>query len=184
MDHLIKKALFGPVTLLAVTAPLSAFALNLKEAKTPMHYECQTTLAGGVWKDEKTGEWMSGKVIPYPEKYRMVLERFDDTNGQRKKNCLQEERRTGGNKSRNSDFCLTEIRYGEISGVVEDTRYCMITPSSSITGENNNLICPWGRTFFDSDRLYGVKTDSPEFVELSPGLTVTANKFSCLRLDR
>ena len=145
----------------------------------PIHYECQTTLSGGIWQDEKTGEWMSGKVIPHSGKYRMVLERFDDTRGQRKTNCLQEERRTGGLKFKNTDFCLTFKFNG-----FEETRYCMITSSSDLAGGYNNLICPLGRTFFDSDRLYGVQTDSPEFVELSPELTVTAKKFSCSRLDR
>jgi len=154
------------------------FALNLKEAKTPIHYECQTTLSGGLWQDEKTGEWMSGKVLPHSEKYRMTLERFDDTKGQRKKDCLEEEKRTGGPKYKNTDFCLT------FKASREETRYCMITASSSVAGGYNNFLCPLGRIFFDSDRLYGVKTDSPEFVELSPGLATTASKFSCSRLDR
>jgi hypothetical protein len=171
--------------MLVMTIPAKdVFALNLLTVKAPIHYECQTALSGGVWKDEKTGEWMSGKVIPYPEKYRMVLERFDETQGQRKENCRQEERRTGGNKFKNSDFCLTFKFSRTAAQALEETHYCMITPSSSITGDNNNLICPWGRTFFDSDRLYGVRTDSPEFVELSPELSVTAKKFSCSRLDR
>jgi hypothetical protein len=189
MDHLNKKAflklrIFGSLTLLALTAPPSVFALNLKEAKTPIHYECQTTHSGGVWKDEKTGEWMSGKVAPHTGKYRLVLERFDDTKGQRKNNCLEEERRTGGNKFKNSDFCLT-FSFSRVAGQpFDETRYCMITSSSAVTGDSNNLICPWGRIFFDSDGLYGVRTDSPEFVELSPELTVTAKKFSCSRLDR
>ena len=171
--------------MLVMTIPAKdAFALNLLTVKAPIHYECQDTLSGGVWKDEKTGEWMSGKVIPHPEKYRMVLERLDDTKGQRKKNCLQEERQTGGNKFKNSDFCLT-FKFSRTAGqAFEETRYCMITSSSDIAGGYNNLICPLGRTFFDSDRLYGVQTDSPEFVELSPELTVTAKKFSCSRLDR
>lgn len=120
----------------------------------------------------------------HPGKYRMVLEHFDDTKGQRKKNCLQEEKRTGGNKYENSDFCLTFKSTRTAGQAFEETRYCMITSSSDIAGGYNNLICPLGRTFFDSDRLYGVKTDSPEFVELSPELTVTAKKFSCSRLDR
>lgn len=167
-------------SVLVMTIPAKdVFALNLLTVKAPIHYECQTTLSGGVWQDEKTGEWMSGKVIPHPGKYRMVLEHFDDTKGQRKKNCLQEERRTGGNKYKNSDFCLT-FKFNRF----EETRYCMITSSSDLAGGYNNLICPLGRTFFDSDRLYGIQTDNPEFVELSPELTVTAKKFSCSRLDR
>ena len=171
--------------MLVMTIPAKdAFALNLLTVKAPIHYECQTTLSGGIWQDEKTGEWMSGKVIPHPEKYRIVLERFNDTIGHRKKNCLQEEKRTGGNKYENSDFCLTFKSTRTAGQAFEETRYCMITSSSDIAGGYNNLICPLGRTFFDSDRLYGVKTDSPEFVELSPELTVTAKKFSCSRLDR
>lgn len=171
--------------MLVMTIPAKdAVALNLLMVKAPIQYECQTTLSGGLWQDEKTGEWVSGKVIPHPEKYRIILERFDDTGGQRKKNCQEEERRTGGNKFKNSEFCLT-FKFSRTAGqAFEETRYCMITPSSFITGDNNNLICPWGRTFFDTDRLYGVQTDSPEFVEPSPKLTVTAKKFSCSRLDR
>lgn len=171
----------GIVLLLALasaTIPRSLHALDLKAAKGPIQYECHTTLSGGLWQDKKTGEWMSGKVIPHPGKYRMILERFDDTLGQRKKDCLQEERRTGGLKYKDTDFCLT------FKASREETRYCMITASSSLVGEYSNLICPLGRIFFDSDRLYGVRTDSPEFVELSPELTTVASKFSCLRLDR
>jgi hypothetical protein len=171
----------GSVLLLALasaTIPRSLHALDLKTAKGPIQYECQTTLSGGLWQDRKTGEWMSGKVIPNPEKYRMILERFDDIGGQRKKDCQQEEKRTGGLKYKDTDFCLT------FTVSREETRYCMITASSSASGEYNNLICPLGRIFFDSDRLFGVRTDSPEFVELSPGLTTTASKFSCSRLDR
>ena len=189
MDHRNNKAyakllILGPLTLLSLTGPLSVSALNLKEAKVPIHYECQTTLSGGLWQDEKTGEWMSGKVIPHPERYRMIIERLDDTQGQKKKNCREEEGRTGGSKYKNSEFCLT-FKFSRTAGrAFEETRYCMITSLSSVAGDNNNLICPWGRTFFDTDRLYGVETDSPEFVELSPELTVTAQKFSCLRLDQ
>ena len=161
------------------------FALNLKEAKTPIHYECQTTLSGGLWQDEKTGEWMSGKVIPHPGKYRMVLERFDNTKGKRKVDCTSEERRTGGTKLKAEDFCMTFVYSGE-RGSIEETRYCMITAYSSARGDHSSLDCPLGRKFFDSDRLYGVKTDSPEFVGSGwdIGRTVTADKFSCLRLDR
>jgi hypothetical protein len=156
----------------------SVAAIDLKVVNAPIHYECKTTLSGGLWQDKKTGEWMSGKVIPHPEKYRMILERFDDTEGRRKKDCQQEERRTGGLKYKDTDFCLT------FKASREETRYCIITGSSSVAGDYNNLICPLGRIFFDSDRLYGVRTDSPEFVELSPELTTAASKFSCLRLDR
>lgn len=172
-------------TLLVLTTPQTVFALNLKEAKTPIQYECQTTLSGGLWQDMKTGEWMSGKVIPHPEKYRMVLERFDHTKDKRKADCTSEERRTGGNKQKGEEFCMTFV-YTSGGQKIEDTRYCMATVMSSYKGEYSTLNCPLGRVFFDSDRLYGIKTDSPEFVELGMmrNQSVGASKFNCLRLDR
>ena len=48
--------------MLVMTIPAKdVFALNLLTVKAPIHYECQTTLSGGLWQDEKTGEWKSGK---------------------------------------------------------------------------------------------------------------------------
>lgn len=172
-----------PVVVLLV--PIGGQAIDLKEAKAPNQYECQTTLSGGLWQDEKTGEWMSGKVIPHPAKYRMILERFDDTKDKRKADCTSEERRTGGNKQKGEEFCMTFV-YTSGSQKIEDTRYCMVTFMSSSKGEYNSLNCPLGRVFFDSDRLYGIKTDSPEFVELRMmrDHSVGASKFNCLRLDR
>lgn len=168
-----------------LTAQPSALALDLKAARTPIHYECQTTLSGGLWREEKTGEWMSGKVVPHPEKYRMLLQSFNDTKDKRRADCASEERRTGGNKSKDEEFCMTFV-FTNGSQKIEDTRYCMITAVSSSKGDNSALNCPLGRVFFDSDRLYGVKTDSPEYVEF--GMTrhhpITADKFSCIRLDR
>jgi len=161
-----------------------AHAIDLKAAKAPLHYECQTTLSGGLIKNE-TGNWTSGSLKPHSDKYRIILERFDDTRGKRKKDCTSEERRTGGIKPRGEDFCMT-FEYTNGNQKIEETRYCTITSISSMRQEFGSLICPLGSVFFDSDRLYGIQTDSPEFVELgmAVGRSVTADKFSCLRLDR
>ena len=180
---LFNKFMATPIVVMLV--PVSGQAIDLKAAKAPIQYECQTTLSGGLWQDKKTGEWVSGKVIPRPEKYRMVLERFDDTKDKRKADCTSEERRTGGNKQKGEEFCMTFV-YTSGSQRIEDTRYCMVTGMSSVKGEFSALNCPLGRVFFDSDRLYGIKTDSPEFVELGMmrGQSVGSSKFNCLRLDR
>ena len=173
--------------MLVMTIPAKdVFALNLLTVKAPIHYECQTTLSGGLWHYEKTGEWKSGKVLPNHQKYPMVLERFDTTQGRRKKDCVEEERRTGGYKTKDRDFCLTFIfPMREAGQFMERTSYCMIT-SNSYLGENHAIECQLGRLFFDSDRLYGIKADDVSIASLGMmrAYPISVDKFSCVRLDR
>lgn len=173
--------------LVMTIATKDAFALNLLTVKASIHYECQTTLSGGLWQDEKTGEWMSGKVLPNRQKHPMVLERFDATQGKRKKDCAQEEERTGGHKTKGRDFCLTFIYpMREAGQFMERTRYCMITAKSSFQEQYHAIECPLGRLFFDSDRLYGIEADDVSIASLGMMSTypIFVDKFSCVRLDR
>lgn len=159
-------------------------ALDLKNAKTPIHYECRHVLAGGIWQDEKTGVFKSGAVQPAPnDKFQLVLEKYDLTKGQRLKRCETEQKTTGGNKFRWNEFCVTKLIAGR-DQTHEDTHYCLVTPYSSTKNTNHALQCYLARKYLDTDRLFGVSTDSLELVALDMPFPTTVNKFDCQRLDR
>jgi hypothetical protein len=159
-------------------------ALDLKSAKTPVHYECKHVLAGGIWQDEKTGGFKSGAVQPAPnDKFQLVLEKYDSTKGPRLKRCDWERRDTGRLRIREREFCVTKILQGR-TGMFEDTHYCEITSESALANTNHALQCYAARIYLDTDRLFGVSIDSLDGIALNLPFPTTVNKFDCQRLDR
>lgn len=159
-------------------------ALDLKNAKTPIHYECRHVLAGGIWQDEKTGVFKSGAVQPAPnDKFQLAIEKYDSTKGPRLKRCDWERRDTGRLRIREREFCVTKILQGR-TGAFEDTHYCEITSESSSTNMNSALQCYVARIYLDTDRLFGVSTDSLDGIAMNMPFPTTVNKFDCQRLDR
>ena len=178
---LVKKELLLLVCFLSAQP---GFALNLKTAKTPLHYECRNVLAGGIWADEKTGTFKSGAVQPAQNDiFTFVINRYDSSKDQRFKRCEEERKHTGGYKPRESEFCLTKIIQGR-GKTFEDTHYCQLTAESDLAKSNHALQCYLSRIFLDTDRLFGISTDSLDHIAMSMPFPTTVNKFDCQRLDR
>jgi hypothetical protein len=172
------------VTMLFSTFAAQVSALDLKTARTPIHYECRHVLAGGIWADEKTGAFRSGAVQPTSnDRFNLVIERYDLAKAQRQKRCEEEQKRVGGNKYRWNEFCATKIIEGRTQNY-EDTHYCLVGSYSDLKGTNHTLHCHLARIFLDTDRLYGVSTDSLNGIALNMPYPITINKFDCQRLDR
>jgi hypothetical protein len=181
MNQLGLKAL--SLLLVTVFAPQSE-ALDLKSFKTPIHYECRNVLAGGIWVDEKTGVFRSGAVQTAPhDTFRMVVERLMSTKGQRLKRCQEEKSQTGGYKLEEREFCLTKIYQGRGSNF-ELTHYCEITGESALANTNHSLQCYLARIYLDTDKRFGVSTDSLDAIAMNLPFPTTVNKFDCQRLDR
>jgi hypothetical protein len=163
---------------------ITGFALDLKNARTPIHYECRHVLAGGIWTDEKTGVFKSGAVRPAPnDTFRLIADRLENTKDQRLKRCEEERKRTGGYKAPEREFCVTKILQGRGKSY-EDTHYCEITTHTSLANTNHALQCYLARIYLDTDKLFGVSIDSLDGIALDLPLATTVNKFDCQRLDR
>lgn len=181
MNQLTLKAL----TLLLVTFfATQSEALDLMSFKTPIHYECRHVLAGGIWIDEKTGTFKSGAVQPaHNDTFRVVVERLLSTKGQRLKLCEGEKSQTGGYKLKEREFCVTKIYQGRGSNT-ERTHYCEITGESALANTNHSLQCYLARIYLDTDKRFGVSTDSLDAIAMNLPFPTTINKFDCTRLDR
>ena len=164
----------------AFTVSDAVYALDLERAKLPLFYECRAALAGGMWKDKKTGEFRAGELSVNTEVFELKIQRFKAMNDPEARGACEADKRRNpvGFGSEDKEYCITKK-----IGTAFFTDHCHLTASSQLKKTNHGLLC--SRDFFlDTDRGYALSSVilSALYDNYPGGASYT--KYDCKRLDR
>jgi len=159
----------------------AALALDLKQAKFPIEYECRMTHSGGISID-KRGNWHSGAFEPDGSVDRYILERFHGVQHPVRKGAC-ESSKLGMRHHAGEGFCLTILPKWLDEKKLSFSKFCAISFEHLKNGQNSMLVCENGDVF-DSDRLVLLRSSGLVLFEYSDMPQASVSKSDCKRLDR
>lgn len=174
----------------------AAAALDLKNAKFPLFYECHKEQSAGLYTNRSTGNVEATQFsVDRSDRWQMkidVIRKLEDLKSLPYKCTDQRNARiaaTGrnsfnaaqtGDKLFKPEYCAT-FKYSEGTESIEISQHCKLAVST-----DGEIFC--GITdsfFFDSDRLIGFQTaDSLTAFRYGYVKTATVDSIACIRLDR
>jgi hypothetical protein len=155
-------------------------ALDLERVNFPLFYECRPVLAGGMWKDNRTGEFRAGELSVPREVFEVKIQRYKETKDPEDFGACELDKKNNpvGFGLADKEYCLTQ-KFNTLSV----TSHCHLTASSRLKKTNHGLLC--SRNFYlDTDRGYAISSLilAALYDDYPGGASYT--KYDCRRLDR